>query len=121
MTANGWLQIALFFCVIVALTKPMGTFINDVMEGKSTFLSLVLRRLEVLIYRISGVNEHEEQPWTGYAAALLVFSAASALILYGIQRLQGILPLNPMQLSEKAVSPHLEFNTALSFTTNTTL
>jgi K+-transporting ATPase ATPase A chain len=119
MTANGWLQIALFFCVIVALTKPMGTFINDVMEGKSTFLSLVLRRLEVLIYRISGVNEHEEQPWTGYAAALLVFSAASALILYGIQRLQGILPLNPMHLSAKAVSPDLAFNTAMSFTTNT--
>jgi potassium-transporting ATPase potassium-binding subunit len=119
MTTNGWLQITLFFSVILALTKPVGLFIEAAMEGKQTFLSPVLRWLEVSIYRLSGVTEHEEQRWTVYAGSVLAFSAVSALLLYGVQRLQGILPLNPMHLTAKAISPDLAFNNAISFTTNT--
>jgi K+-transporting ATPase ATPase A chain len=124
MTANGWLQIAIFFALIVACAKPLGTFITNVMEGRKTWLSPVLGPLERLIYRICGVKQDaqgqpEEQHWTRYAAGLLAFSAFSALLLYAIQRLQVLLPFNPQGYSAGNVSPDLAFNTSVSFTTNT--
>lgn len=119
MTANGWIQIAIFFGAVLVCTKPLGLYIETAIEGRRTFLSPALRWLEVLIYRITGVREAEEQKWTAYAASLLAFSAVSAVLLYGIQRLQGFLPFNPMHLSGKLIHPDLAFNTAVSFTTNT--
>ena len=124
MTANGWLQIAIFFALIVACAKPLGTFITNVMEGRKTWLSPVLGPVERLIYRICGVKldaqrQPEEQHWTRYAAGLLAFSAFSALLLYAIQRLQVLLPFNPQGYSAGNVSPDLAFNTSVSFTTNT--
>ena len=124
MTPNGWLQIAVFFLLILACAKPLGTFIAAVMEGKQTFLTPVLTPFEKLIYRLCGVTltaegQPEEQHWTAYAAALLAFSAISALLLYAMQRLQGWLPFNPLGLNQNNVSPDLAFNTAISFSTNT--
>src|SRR5665213_1070347 len=119
MTANGWLQIAIFFALILACTKPLGSFIAAVIEGRRNFLTPVLAPVERLIYRICGVDEKEEQHWTRYAGALLAFSAFSALLLYAIQRLQFWLPFNPQGYGAGNVSPDLDFNTAVSFTTNT--
>jgi K+-transporting ATPase ATPase A chain len=124
MTGNGWLQIAIFFVLIVACAKPLGSFIAAVIEGKRNFLTPVLGPLERLIYRICGVRvdgdgHPEEQHWTRYAAALLAFSAFSALLLYATLRLQKWLPLNPQGFSQDNVSPDLDFNTSVSFTTNT--
>jgi K+-transporting ATPase ATPase A chain len=124
MTANGWLQIAIFFALIIACAKPLGTFIANVMEGRKTWLSPVFGPLERLIYRICGValnseGQPEEQHWTRYAGALLAFSGFSALLLYAMQRLQVWLPFNPLALSQNNVSPDLAFNTSVSFTTNT--
>ncbi len=118
MTTNGWLQIAVFFALIVMCAKPLGSFIAGVMEGKRTFLSAVLVPFERLIYRICGIDS-EEQHWTTYAGSLLAFSAVSALLLYAMQRLQGWMPWNPLGLNQNNVSPDLAFNTAVSFTTNT--
>src|SRR5580692_3121340 len=95
MTSNGILQIAIFFLVILALTKPLGIFMARLFDGKRTFLHPVLRPFEVLTYKLCGVHENDEQPWTRYTASLLAFSVLSFLFVYGLQRLQGILPLNP--------------------------
>lgn len=119
MTLNGWLQITIFFALIVAFTVPLGGFIAKVMEGKKTFLSPVLGPLERLIYKLCGVTETEEQHWTRYAAALLAFSLVSILVLYALQRLQGLLPWNPLHFNAGNVSPDLAFNTSASFGTNT--
>jgi len=124
MTANGWLQIALFFLLILLCAKPLGSFIASVMEGKRTFLSPLLGPLERIIYRICGVRldstgQPEEQHWTRYAGALLAFSGFSAVVLYAMQRLQVWLPFNPQAFSQNNVSPDLAFNTSVSFTTNT--
>jgi K+-transporting ATPase ATPase A chain len=124
MTANGWLQVAIFFALIVICTKPLGTFITTVMEGRKNFMTPVLGPLERLIYRICGVRlDAEEQPveqhWTRYAGALLAFSLVSAILLYAMQRLQKWLPFNPQGYTEGNVSPDLAFNTAASFDTNT--
>ena len=124
MTGNGWLQIALFFLLIALCAKPLGSFIAAVMEGRKTFLSPVLVPVERLIYRICGVRldsngQPEEQHWMRYAAALLGFSAFSAVLLYAMQRLQLWLPFNPQAFSQNNVSPDLAFNTSVSFTTNT--
>ncbi len=124
MTANGWLQIALFFALILACTKPLGVFIASVMEGKRTFLSPLLGPLERLTYRVCGVRldaegQPEEQTWTRYSAALLAFSGFSAVLLYAMQRMQAWLPFNPQAFSQNNVSPDLAFNTSVSFTTNT--
>ena len=89
MTVTGFAQIAVFFAVIVALAKPIGLFMARVFTGERTFLHPVLRPLEVLIYRLSGIREDVEQRWTGYAGALLAFSIAKFVFTYGIQRLQG--------------------------------
>jgi len=118
MTANGWFQIVLFLALILAVTKPLGVFMAHVFSREKTFLDPVLRPLERLIYRLTGVDEQHEMRWTEYAVAMLLFSTVSMLVLYAMQRLQGVLPFNPQKLP--GVSPaHLAFNTAASFTTNT--
>jgi len=118
MTANGWLQIAVFLALILAVTKPMGVFMTRVFNRERTFLDPVLRPVERLIYRVTGVEEDREMGWIEYGVSMLLFSAASMLLLYLIQRVQGYLPLNPQKFG--AVTPaNLAFNTAASFTTNT--
>jgi K+-transporting ATPase ATPase A chain len=118
MTINGWLQIALFPLLIFAVTKPLGAFMARVFNGEKTFLDPVLRPIERLIYRTTGVDEKHEMAWTEYAATMLLFSLFSMLLLYAIQRVQGFLPLNPQKFG--AVNPpNLAWNTAASFTTNT--
>ncbi len=118
MTINGWLQIAFFLLLILAVTKPLGIFMARVFNREKTFLDPVLRPIEKLIYRTTGVDEEHEMAWTEYAIAMLLFSVVSMLLLYLIQRVQGFLPFNPQKLG--AVSPpSLAFNTAASFTTNT--
>jgi potassium-transporting ATPase potassium-binding subunit len=119
MTANGWLQIAIFFALILVCVKPLGSFIATVIEGRKNFLTPVLGPVERVIYRICGVKEDEEQHWTRYAGALLAFSLFSALLLYAMQRLQKWLPFNPQGFSQDNVSPDLGFNTSVSFVTNT--
>jgi potassium-transporting ATPase potassium-binding subunit len=119
MTGNGWLQIAIFFLLILVCVKPLGSFIATIIEGRKNFLSPALGPVERLIYRICGVTENEEQHWTRYAGALLAFSAFSAVLLYAIQRLQVWLPFNPQGYGAGNVSPDLGFNTSVSFTTNT--
>ena len=117
MTANGWFQIAVFVLVLFAITKPIGAFMVRVFNGEKTFLDPVLRPIERLIYRVAGVDEKHEMRWTEYAVAMLLFSGASLLLLYLIERVQGWLPLNPQKFA--AVPEALAFNTAASFTTNT--
>ena len=118
MTINGWLQIVVFLALIFAVTKPLGVFMTRVFARERTFLDPVLRPIERLLYRVTGVDESHEMRWTEYATTMLVFSAVSMLVLYLIQRIQNVLPFNPQHLG--AVMPeHLAFNTAASFTTNT--
>jgi len=113
MTANGWLQIALYSVVLLALTKPMGVYMVKVYEGSLTWL----RPVERFLYRLGGVDPEEDQHWTEYTAAMLIFSAASMLLTYLVLRLQHILPFNPQHLP--AVADRQAFETAASFTTNT--
>jgi|SRR3984893_16340248 len=118
MTLNGWLQILLFLAVVFAVTKPLGIFMARVFSREKTFMDPVLRPLERLLYRVTGVDENHEMRWTEYASAMLLFSLVSMVVLYLMQRLQGYLPFNPQKFG--AVTPaHLAFNTAASFTTNT--
>ncbi len=119
MTANGILQILIFFAVILALAKPMGVFMANLFDGRRTFLHPVVRPFEVFAYKLIGVNENTEQRWTQYSAALIAFSIFSFLFVYLIQRFQGVLPFNPQGFSGKAVTPDLAFNTAVSFLSNT--
>ncbi len=126
MTPNGFLQIAVFFLLILAVAKPLGSFMTKVFAGERTFLHPVLRPVERLCYSVCGVNESAEQRWTQYAGSLLAFSIFSFLLLYLLQRLQGLLPLNPMGFGTAhapsgatPMTPDLAFNTAVSFTTNT--
>ena len=118
MTINGWLQIAFYLLLVLAVTKPLGIFMAHVFNREKTFMDPVLRPIERLIYRTTGVDEEHEMAWTEYAVAMLLFSVVSMLLLYLLQRVQGFLPLNPQKLG--AVSPtSLAWNTAASFTTNT--
>ena len=118
MSANGWIQIIVFLALILAVTKPMGVFLARVFNRERTFMDPVLRPVERLLYRVTGVDEDHEMRWTEYAFAMLLFSVVSMLLLYLIQRVQGFLPFNPQKFG--AVNPpHLAFNTAASFTTNT--
>ena len=119
MTSTGILQILLFFALILAFTKPLGAFMARVFDGERTFLHPVLRWLEVLTYKATGVQEDSEQRWTEYTAALLSFSIFGFILVYLIQRLQGVLPLNPQGFNAGNVSPDLAFNTSTSFITNT--
>src|SRR5690242_16531461 len=113
MTVLGWIQIALFAAIVVALTKPAGAYMTRVFNGEVRFLRL----LERALYRASGIDESEEQHWITYAVAMLLFNLAGLLLLYAMMRLQDLLPLNPVEMS--AVPEDLAFNTAVSFTTNT--
>ena len=117
MTLNGWLQILLFCIVVVALAKPLGGFLTRVLSGERTLLSPVLGPVERGFYRLAGVKADSEQHWTAYAAAMLVFNLLGFAFLYGLMRLQDVLPLNPQGFA--AVGDHLAFNTAMSFVTNT--
>jgi potassium-transporting ATPase potassium-binding subunit len=117
MTANGWLQIGLFFAVLLAITKPLGVYMARVFAGEKTFLDPLLRPVERLLYRVTGVDEKREMDWKEYTVAMLLFSAASMLLLYLMERVQQWLPWNPQHMV--AVPPALAFNTAASFTTNT--
>jgi K+-transporting ATPase ATPase A chain len=118
MTTNGLLQIALFIAVLVALARPLGSYMARVYEGQPLFgLDRVLGPVERLIYRLSGVRPDEEMDWKVYTLAVLLFSAVSVILLYGLQRVQGLLPLNPQKFG--AVSADSSFNTAVSFATNT--
>lgn len=126
MTSLGLLNIAVYFLVLLLLTKPLGAYMASVFEGEKTFLSPALRPLERLIYRVCGVREDAEQRWTQYAASLIAFSLVSFLFVYAFERLQGFLPLNPMGFGtghapsgSTPMTPDLAFNTAVSFVTNT--
>src|ERR1700743_3044999 len=117
MTFNGWIQIAIYCAIIIAITKPLGGYLARVFTGERTFLSPVWGPLEQGFYRLSGVDPNEEQHWTIYAAAMLAFSIVGFVVLYAIQRLQGVLPFNPQHMP--AVGPDLAFNTSISFISNT--
>jgi potassium-transporting ATPase potassium-binding subunit len=118
MTSNGWLQIAVFFVLVLLGAKPLGLYMARVYEGKKTWLDPVLGPLERLLYRLTGVNANVEMRWTEYGAAMLIFSLATLLLTYAMERLQHAIPLwNPQHLA--AVEPYLAWNTAASFTTNT--
>jgi potassium-transporting ATPase potassium-binding subunit len=117
MSGNGWLQIFIYFAVLLLITKPMGIFLYRVYERKKTFLDPVLRPVERLFYRICGIDEQKEMRWTEYGFAMLIFSGVSMLLLYAIERLQHWMPWNPQALAN--VRGDLAWNTAVSFTTNT--
>ena len=117
MTNNGWFQILFFLLVVLALTKPLGAFMTRVFNREKTFLDPVLRPIEKLLYRLTGVDEATEMGWKEYAGAMLIFSGVTLALTYLIERVQNHLPLNPQHLP--AVAPDLAFNTAVSFTTNT--
>lgn len=117
MTLNGWIQILVYCGIVVLLVKPLGGYMYRVFNGDRTFLSPILGPVERGLYRISGTSEREEQHWTTYSAGIIFFSLASFLVLYFLQRLQGVLPYNPAGMT--AVEPNLAFNTAVSFVTNT--
>jgi potassium-transporting ATPase potassium-binding subunit len=118
MTTNGWLQILFFLALVLLATKPMGVFMAHVFNREKTFMDPVLRPIERLLYRVTGVDEDHEMRWTEYAIAMLLFSLVSMIVLYLMERLQGYLPFNPQKFG--AVNPaHVAFNTAASFTTNT--
>jgi K+-transporting ATPase ATPase A chain len=118
MQASGWLQFALYFVALVLITKPMGLYLLQVLDANGrTWLDPVLRPLERLTFRLMGVDSSQEHNWKQYTLAMLLFSLVGCLFTYAILRLQHILPLNPQGLG--AVSTHLAFNTAVSFTTNT--
>jgi potassium-transporting ATPase potassium-binding subunit len=117
MTLNGWLQLILYFVVLIALVKPLGAFMARVYEGESTFLNRIIGPIERLIYRLSGVNPQAEMNWKTYALAMLLFNLFGLIAVYLLQRVQGALPLNPQGLG--AISPDSSFNTAVSFTSNT--
>jgi len=117
MTPNGWAQIVVFLFLILLITKPLGIFLARVFEREKTFLDPVLRPVEKLIYRLTGVDEAVEMRSTEYAVAMLLFSAVSMILLYLFERVQLWLPFNPQHFAN--VAPDLAFNTAASFTTNT--
>jgi K+-transporting ATPase ATPase A chain len=126
MTALGWAQIALFSLILLAATKPLGTYMAKVFDGERTWLSPVLGPVERLCYRLFGVDATVDMRWTAYALAMLAFSLISLLFTYVVLRLQGLLPGNPMGFGTAhapgfatAMTPDLAFNTAVSFTTNT--
>jgi len=117
MTANGWFQIGLYLFVIFLVTKPLGVFMARVFNREKTFLDPILRPIEKLVYRLTGVDEKREMRWTEYAVAMLLFSGVSMALLYLIERTQKWLPFNPQKFPN--VEPGLAFGTAASFTTNT--
>src|SRR6267142_6156076 len=117
MTSNGIFQIVLYVVVLLALAKPLGAYMARVYEGRRVALDRALGWLERLIYRVSGISPKTEMGWKTYALTMLIFNLAGVLAVYALQRIQGVLPLNPAGLG--AVSPDSSFNTAISFATNT--
>jgi potassium-transporting ATPase potassium-binding subunit len=117
MTANGFLQVALYVVVLTTLTKPLGSYMARVYDGAPILLGRILGPVERLCYRMAGVDPAEGMTWRTYAIAMLIFNLVGLLAVYLLQRLQGILPLNPQDLP--AVSADSSFNTAASFATNT--
>jgi K+-transporting ATPase ATPase A chain len=117
MTSNGFLQIAVYVIVLLALAKPLGGYMARIYRGKSIRPMRWVEPIERLIYRLSGIKPEQEMHWTEYAAAFLAFNVLGLLAMYGLQRFQDLLPFNPQQLP--AVSPDSSFNTAVSFATNT--
>ena len=117
MTVNGWIQILLYMAIIFAITKPLGSYMYRVFEGDRQPLPRLFGAIERLLYKLCGVDSRQQQDWKQYTLAMLVFSAITLLVTYGIERLQHVLPLNPQNFPP--VAPDLAFNTAASFTTNT--
>jgi K+-transporting ATPase ATPase A chain len=117
MTLIGWIQILLYCAIIIAITPVLGGYMTRVFNGERTFLSPLLRPLEIGIYKISGVDERQEQSWLVYTIAMLLFHVGGFLILYVLIRAQALLPFNPA--GQSAVEEGLSFNTAISFITNT--
>ncbi len=117
MTSIGWIQIVLYCAIIVALTKPLGGYMTRVFSGERTFLSPVLRPVERVLYKVSGIDEAQEQSWVSYLVSMVYLHVGGFLILYILLRLQGMLPFNPA--GQGAVAPDLAFNTSVSFITNT--
>src|SRR4029453_12814315 len=117
MTLNGWLQILFLLLAIFLVTPALGGYIAPVFNRQRTFPDPVIRPVERLVYRLTGVKEAREMRWTEYAVALLLFSVVSMVVLYLMQRMQAVLPWNPQGFA--GVPPDLAFNTAASFTTNT--
>jgi potassium-transporting ATPase potassium-binding subunit len=117
MTANGWFQIGVYLILLLAITKPLGVYMARVFSGEKTFMDPMLRPIERLLYRMTGVDETHEMRWTEYGTAMLLLSVVSMILLYVILRVQRWLPWNPQHFG--ALTPDLAFNTAASFTTNT--
>ena len=117
MTAIGWLQAIIFFLLVLAVTKPLGTYMARVFQGERTWLTPVFAPLEKLVYRLCGVRENEEMPWYVYALSMLAFSLVGLAYLYLLLRTQKWLPFNPQHIDN--MTPDLAWNTAVSFTTNT--
>ncbi len=117
MTIIGWAQILVYCAIIVALVRPLGGYMTRVFNGERTFLSPILVPVENALYRVSGIDSRREQHWLTYTVAMLLFHVGGVLIIYGLMRLQGLLPFNPA--GQSAVAPDLSFNTAISFITNT--
>ncbi len=117
MTVSGWLQIVVYMVVLLALAKPLGWYMARVYEGQPVGLNTLFAPVERLLYRLFGTREDAEQSWKQYAIAMLLFNALGMLVVYALQRLQAVLPLNPAGLG--AVSPDSSFNTAASFASNT--
>ena len=117
MTLIGWTQILLYCAIIVAITPVLGSYMTRVFNGDRTFLTPVLRPVELALYRAAGVDEKREQGWLAYTIGMLLFHVGGFLILYGLMRFQALLPFNPAEQS--AVAPDLSFNTSVSFITNT--
>jgi K+-transporting ATPase ATPase A chain len=117
MTLHGWLQIVLFIVLTLLLARPIGLYMTRVFERRRTWLDPIAGPCERLLYRITGVDAQEEMAWPAYLFAMLVFSAATLLLTYVVERLQHGLPWNPQHLAN--VAPDLALNTAISFTTNT--
>ncbi len=117
MTPNGWIQIAVFLAIVVALTRPLGGFLMRVAEGERHLLTPVLGWLETGFYKVAGIDPRQDQSWLTYATGMLIFKAGGFLLLYAVLRLQTVLPLNPA--GQGAITPDLAFNTSASFLTNT--
>ncbi|HEY8694010.1 MAG TPA: potassium-transporting ATPase subunit KdpA, partial [Chloroflexota bacterium] len=117
MTPTGITEIVLYLVILLLLTKPLGTYMAAVYEGRRTWLDPALRPLERLIYRVCGIDATQEHDWKVYGVAMLLFNGVGLLLLYAILRLQQFLPFNPA--GQGALDPALAWNTAISFTTNT--
>src|SRR5690349_2142115 len=117
MSWQGYAQIVLYFVLLVALAKPLGGYMARVYENERTFLDKILGPIERLVYRVAGTGPDEDMGWKKYTLAMLLFNIAGLVVVYALQRLQGVLPLNPQALP--AVTPDSSWNTATSFATNT--